>query len=189
MKTIIKNAAITLLLTIGLAVSAQTKQVNASKSTVAWVGKKITGQHDGTVGLKSGALNFKNNMLAGGTFTVDMTKLEVKDLASGKGKENLEGHLKAEDFFGTANYPSASMVFKKIKRKSNNLYTVVGDLTIKNITSPVTFDIKTTKNTASTTLQIDRTVYGIKYNSGNFFKDLGDKAINDIFDLNVSLVF
>lgn len=189
MKSIIKNAAITLLLTIGLTVSAQTKQVNASKSTVAWVGKKITGQHSGTVGLKSGALIFKNNKLTGGTFTVDMSKLEVTDIPSGKGKENLEGHLKADDFFGTANYPTANLVFKTIKRKSNNLYTVVADLTVKNITNPVTFDIATTNSSASTTLKIDRTAYGIKYNSGNFFKDLGDKTINDIFDLQVSLVF
>ena len=189
MKTIFKTAAIALAFTISSTIFAQTKQVDASKSTVAWIGKKITGQHDGTVGLKSGALNFKNNKLAGGTFTVDMSVLTVKDIPTGKGKEDLEGHLKADDFFGTTKYPNANLVFKKIASKGDGLYTVTGDLTIKGITKPITFDMATTANTATTTLKVDRTAYGIKYKSGNFFKDLGDKTIDDIFELNVALVF
>ena len=189
MKSNLKTLAIALLVTISATVAAQTKQVDASKSSIVWVGKKITGQHDGTVGLKSGALNFKKDKLKGGTFTVDMNALIVTDIAAGKGKEDLEGHLKADDFFGTTTFPTANLVFKKIADKGNGLYAVTGDLTIKGITMPITFDMATTANTAKTTLKIDRTQYGIKYKSGNFFKNLGDKTISDIFELQVALAF
>ncbi len=189
MKSNLKTVALAILVTISSSIFAQTKQVDASKSNIVWVGKKLTGQHDGTVGLKSGALNFKKDKLAGGTFTVDMNALTVKDIPTGKGKEDLEGHLKANDFFGTEKYPTANLVFKKIAAKGDGLYTVTGNLTIKGITKPITFDMATTANTATTTLNIDRTQYGIKYNSGNFFKNLGDKTIDDIFELKVALVF
>jgi len=42
-----------------LTVTAQTKKVDVSKSTINWVGKKVTGKHSETVNIKSGALVFK----------------------------------------------------------------------------------------------------------------------------------
>ena len=44
-------------------------------------------------------------------------------------------------------------------------------------------------NTATANLVVDRTKYDIKYGSGSFFDNLGDKAISDNFDLTVSLQF
>lgn len=43
-----------------------------------------------------------------------MASITVTDLKAGEGKENLEGHLKADDFFGTAKFPTATLVFKTI---------------------------------------------------------------------------
>jgi len=186
----LKTIAIALLVAFSTAtVSAQTKKVDVSKSKITWVGKKVTGSHDGTVNLKDGALVFKSKNLAGGNFTVDMTSITVTDLKAGQGKENLEGHLKADDFFGTAAHPTAALAFKKIATKANNVYTVTADLTIKGITNPVTFDLAVNGNTATSAFKIDRTKYDIKYNSGNFFQNLGDKTINDDFDVTVSLQF
>ena len=172
-----------------VSVKAETKKVDASKSTITWTGKKVTGQHEGTVNLKDGNLVFKGQKLVGGTFNVDMTSLLVTDLKAGQGKEKLEGHLKADDFFGTDKFEIATLVFKKVSAKSATVYTVNGDLTIKGITKPVTFDIATTANTATANVKIDRTKYDIKYNSGNFFENLGDKVISDNFDLAVALKF
>ncbi len=170
-------------------ISAQTKKVDADKSTITWVGKKVTGKHDGTINVKDGSLVFKKNKLAGGTVIVDMSSIIVTDLQAGKGKEDLEGHLKADDFFGTDKFPTATIVFKSIGLKSPGVYSVTADLTIKNITNPVKFDLATTSNVATASLKIDRTKYDIKYKSGNFFKDLGDKTISDDFDLTVALKF
>ena len=185
----LKTLAAAILATISISLSAQTKQVDAAKSSINWVGKKVTGSHEGTIGLKSGTLIFKKDKLAGGTFMVDMTSLIVTDLKTGKGKENLEGHLKADDFFGTEKFPTAMLVFKKIAPKTAGIYTVTGDLTIKGITKPITFDLATDTATATTTLKVDRTKYDIKYNSGNFFQNLGDKVISDEFELKVALLF
>jgi polyisoprenoid-binding protein YceI len=118
-----------------------------------------------------------------------MSKLIVTDLKAGKGKEDLEGHLKADDFFGTEKYPTAKLAFKTIADKGNGLYTITADLTIKSSTNPITFDFNVTTNSATTTLVVDRTNYDIKYGSGSFFSNLGDKTISDNFDLTVALQF
>ena len=186
----LKTIAIALLVTFSTAaVSAQTKKVDVSKSTINWVGKKVTGQHNGTVSLKEGALVFKGEKLTGGTFTVDMNSINTTDLKAGEGKEKLDGHLKNDDFFAADKYPTSKLVFKTIKAKGNNVYTVTADLTIKSKTNPVTFDIAVKGNTATSEFQIDRAKYDIKYGSGSFFDNLGDRAINDNFDISVSLVF
>ncbi len=169
-----------------VAVSAQTKKVDASKSSINWVGKKVTGQHNGTINLKSGTLVYKGKKLAGGTFVVDMTSLTATDL-QGEYQGKLNGHLKADDFFGTDKFPTSTLVFKKVAAKGANKYTVTADLTIKGITKPVTFDLATTANSASTKFNVDRTKYDIKYGSGNFFANLGDKTIADEFELEVAL--
>jgi polyisoprenoid-binding protein YceI len=168
--------------------TAQTKKIDASKSTIKWVGKKVTGQHNGTVDFKDGAIVLQGNKLVGGTFTVDMTSLTSTDL-QGEYQGKLNGHLKSEDFFGTEKYPTAILVIKKIGTKSANIYTAVADLTIKGITNPVTFDMTVNGNTATTTFKVDRTKYDIKYNSASIFSAIGDKAISDDFELAIALKF
>ena len=117
-----------------------------------------------------------------------MTTLTATDL-TGEYKDKLDGHLKADDFFGTEKFPTATLVFKKITPKTAGLYVITADLTIKGITKPVTFDLTVGKNAATTTLVVNRTSYDIKYGSKSFFDSLGDKAISDEFELKVSLKF
>lgn len=185
----LKSIAVAIAVAISTVATAQVKKVNAQASTINWVGKKVTGQHSGTIAIKEGALVFKGNKLKGGNFLVDMSKLIVTDLKTGEGKENLEGHLKADDFFGTEKFPTAKLIFKTIADKGNGVYAVTADLTIKSSTNPVTFDLTVAGKTAKTTLVVDRTKYDIKYGSGSFFSNLGDKTINDNFDLTVALAF
>ena len=185
----LKTIAIALLVTVSTIATAQTKKVNTQKSTINWVGKKVTGQHSGTVGIKEGSLVFKGKNLKGGSFTIDMNSIAVTDLKAGQGKEKLEGHLKADDFFGTDKFATSTLVFKTISGKGNGVYAVTADLTIKGITSPVKFDITVKGNTATTTFNVDRTKYDIKYKSKNFFENLGDNVINDEFEIAVALQF
>lgn len=182
---------ITLALFVAVAsvsINAQTKKIDVKASTIKWVGKKVTGEHSGTINFKDGAVVLKGKKLVGGSFTVDMPSLTATDL-TGDYKAKLDGHLKADDFFGTDKFPTAKLVIKTIGTKSKNLYTATSDLTIKGITSAVTFDIAVKGNTATTTFNVDRTKYDIKYGSGSFFEGLGDKTINDNFELTVVLKF
>ncbi|MCI4442284.1 MAG: YceI family protein [Lentimicrobium sp.] len=183
----LKAIALALVLSI-VSVSAQTKKVDAAKSSINWLAKKVTGQHNGTVNIKDAALVFKGEKLVGGNFTVDMTSLTDLDL-TGEWLGKLNRHLKSEDFFSTAKFPTSTLVFKTIGAKGKDVYTVTADLTIKGITNPVTFDITVNGNTATTTFNVDRTKYDIKYNSKSFFESIGDKAIYDEFELKVNLKF
>ena len=81
------------------------------------------------------------------------------------------------------------MEFKSITSKGNNTYTVIANLTIKGVTKPIIFDLIVNGNTATANLSVDRTKYSIRYGSGSFFDDLGDKTIYDEFDLKVNLAF
>ncbi len=182
----ILSALLILFLSFGL--NAQTKKIDNSKSSIHWVGKKLTGQHEGTLDFKEGSLVFEKEKLKGGNFTVDMATISATDV-EGKAKEGLDGHLKNEDFFGVDKYPTSKLVFKKIADKGNDVYTVTADLTIKDKTNSVSFDIAVSGNTASAKLSVDRTKHGITYSSGSVFDGLGDRAISDHFELEVKLVF
>jgi len=189
-KSILSIAFVTV---FGLTATASTpienekKQVKVNESTVTWKGYKVTGEHNGSLKLKSGFLEMNGKKLTGGEFVVDMTTLTNNDLEPGQGKEKLEGHLKSADFFGVESNPTSKLVFTSVKPMNDNSFTVVGDLTIKGITKPVTLVVSIYKNKATATIKVDRTKYDIKYGSGSFFDNLGDKAIYDEFDLVVDL--
>ncbi|MCB0383559.1 MAG: YceI family protein [Psychroserpens sp.] len=169
--------------------TASEKKVNIKDSSITWKGHKVTGTHDGTINLSEGTLMFDdNNNLTGGTFTIDMTSITVTDLEAGSGKEKLEGHLKSDDFFGVSNHKQAMFTINKVDG-NNGTYRVYGDLTIKGITKPATFQMTVKDNTATASFKIDRTKFDIRYGSASFFDDLKDKAIYDEFDLNVNLKF
>jgi len=184
-----KNISLVLLVLLATAtLSAQTKPIDIKKSSITWTGKKVTGEHSGTVNFKEGAVVLKNKKVVGGTFTVDMTSLSNTD-QSGSGKTKLEGHLKSADFFSTDEFKTATLVFKTIGEKSPGLYSVTADLTIKGKTNPVKFDLYVKGKTATTEFSVNRTKFGIQYGSGSFFDDLGDRTIYDDFDLKVVVHF
>lgn len=188
MKNTVKSA---LVLVVAIAFASFTtlkdKKVDVKESQITWVGHKVTGEHNGTITLKEGTLSFNGKTLAGGEFTMDMTTIDTKDL-EGDYKAKLDGHLKSEDFFGVKNHPTADLKFTKVEGQGPE-YTVTGDLTIKDITKPVTFKMNVANGTATADLKINRTKYDIKYGSASFFDDLQDKAIYDEFDLNVVLKY
>ncbi len=180
-----------LLLLVGasLSISAQSKAVNTATSVVNWQGYKVTGSHTGTVTVKSGSLDFVADKLTGGSFVLDMNSINCTDL-TGKGKSGLEGHLKADDFFGTAKFPTADLKIKKVASKGKpGEYKLTADLTIKGITKEVKFDATAANGMAKAAIKIDRTDFDIKYGSGSFFDSLGDKTIYDEFDINVVLAY
>lgn len=166
----------------------KTKKIKTDASTINWKAYKITGSsHEGTVSLKEGELIFDGKALTGGSFVVDMTSIKNTDM-SGDMAGKLEGHLKSDDFFGVEEHPTAKFVIKNIKGKGNT-YKVIGDLTIKGKTNSISFVMNLNDNTLTATLKVDRTKYDIKYGSASFFDDLKDRAINDEFDLNISLKY
>lgn len=164
------------------------KKVNTEESSIEWIGRKVTGSHEGTINLESGVLNFDGDKLVGGEFTIDMTSITVTDL-SGKGKANLEGHLKSDDFFGVDKHKKAMFKITNAAKLNATMYEVAGDLTIKGITKLINFTMTVEGNTATAKVVVDRSKFDVRYGSPSFFNDLKDKAIYDDFDLNVKLNF
>lgn len=165
-----------------------TKEINIKESQVIWKGKKVTGSHTGTIQLKDGHIKIEDGQLLGGEFIMDMASIKVTDL-TGENKEKLEGHLKSEDFFGVEKHPTSKLVITSVSKKDDTTFGVVGNLTIKDITHPVTFDLNREENSATTNLVIDRSKYNVRYGSGSFFDNLGDNTIYDNFELNADLRF
>lgn len=187
-KNLLKGAAATVIILSTVAFTSVKKQLDIKSSEVTWTGKKVTGEHHGTINFKEGYLNVEGDEILGGEFVIDMSSINVTDL-EGEYKQKLEGHLKSDDFFGVENHPTSKLVITNAAKKSGNTYGIVGDLTIKGKTRPVTFDMVYDGNQASAKLTIDRSKYDVRYGSGSFFDNLGDKTIYDDFDLNVKLQF
>lgn len=183
---------ISALIVLSPAAFAETFKVNASESKLSWIGRKIAGQHNGHLKLKDGVLHVNKGTITGGEFQVDMTSLVVEDLKDADMNARLTNHLKSDDFFSIAKHPVAKFKISKVEKQKDGKHNVSGKLTIKGITKDVSFpaEIKTDKDkvTAIAQLVLDRTKWDIKYRSGRFFPDIGDKMIHDEFTIDVNLV-
>lgn len=165
----------------------QNFEIAVAESNIDWTGRKVTGSHFGTIAIKEGSLTVnEEGKLAGGRFVIDTTSIKVLDVTDPATNEQFAGHLASDDFFASGQYPEA--VFQITAVNNNH---IEGDLTIKGITHPIGFDaiVAVAGNTlkAAGKIVVDRTLYGIKFRSGNFFQNLGDTLIYNDFDLNVTL--
>ena len=128
-------------------------------------------------------------ILIGGKFIFDMTSISNTDIESPEWRLKLENHLKDNDFFAVDSFPYAILEIKgnqeisDDKSASNN--QILTDLTIRGITQELSFPILLQQSdstfSAKGTVDINRTLFNIQYNSGRFFENLGDKLIYDDF--------
>lgn len=179
---------VALALMVSSAVNAQTLKANAEKSELKWLGKKVTGQHNGQIKLADGELSIKDNKIVSGTFNIDMKSITCDDLKDAGYNGKLVGHLKSDDFFGVEKFPLATLTLGESVAFVNNQAEVKGKLTIKGITNPIMFKVTRNGNSFTANIAVDRSKYDVRYGSGSFFDNLGDKAIDDIFTLDVLLV-
>jgi polyisoprenoid-binding protein YceI len=158
-----------------------------NKTKLEWLGEKMLGKHTGTVSLKSGWLESTDNKITGGEFVIDMTSIKDND-----GSAQLESHLKSDDFFGVGKFPESKLVLTGSTPFDKGTAVVKGDLTIKGISNPVEFKTTMQKKDEGkwffANITVDRTKYNVRYGSGTFFDNLGDKTIYDEFKLKVNLL-
>jgi len=166
--------------------------VDTKASSIEWTAGKVGGSHNGTIQLASGSLSFVGKNLKSGSFGIDMSTIAISDL-KGNSNQNLLNHLKGDDFFSVAKNPASTFAITKVSPAGTDRVNITGNLTIKGITNEISFpaSVKRAKNTVAAVakgVKIDRTKYDIKYRSKNFFGDIGDKAIDDEFELSINLV-
>jgi polyisoprenoid-binding protein YceI len=186
-----KNLIATVLALSSMSAFSQTYKVDPTSSKIVYVGKKVTGEHTGTITLKSGSISVKGDEITNGEFVADMNSLSSTDITDPEYNKKYVGHMTSPDFFDTAKYPESKLVINSSKKTAKGL-EVKGNLTLLGQTKPVSFivtDIKKTDTEFSgkSNLALNRTNWGLKYGSTSFFKGLGDKAINDEFTLAVEI--
>jgi polyisoprenoid-binding protein YceI len=172
-----------------------TYQLDTDASLIYWDAKKVVGGHSGTIGLQSGEISFEGGEPTQGSFVIDMDSVTVTDITEENSRQNLENHLKADDFFAVQDHPTARFDITRVTPYTGNEdynYVIEGDLSLRGITKPQTVfaDIAVDEETAQAVggVKVDRTEYGMTFKSGKFFDDLGDGLIRDEFTLELDLV-
>jgi polyisoprenoid-binding protein YceI len=176
------------LILIPVVTNSQVKMnANTDKTTLQWLGEKVMGQHTGTINLKDGWLTLKDNQIVSGEFNIDMASIKESE-----SNQMLEKHLKSDDFFGVEKFPTAKLVLTGSDSFDKGSALVKGSLTIKGVTNPIVFTAFIQKKDEGiwffANIVIDRTKFNIRYGSGSFFDNLGDKAIYDEFKVKVNLL-
>ncbi|SVA39231.1 uncharacterized protein METZ01_LOCUS92085 [marine metagenome] len=163
------------------------------ETELLWIGKELSTKiHTGTLNLSNGLIQVDNDKTITGNVTINMSTINVTDL-QGRAKEMLEGHLRSADFFEVENFPEATLSFKsKSFNKLKNQINFEGELIIKDISNPIIFNATLLESSpylkAKAILSFDRSKYDVRFRSGSFFENLGDKLILDDIDVNITLV-
>jgi polyisoprenoid-binding protein YceI len=173
--------------------------IDVPRSEVKWQGTKITRKHHGIIPVSGGVIYVDGDILTGGNVEMNMSGLEVRDL-EGEMKAKLEGHLKGttpgreDDFFNVGKYPTASFTVRssdKLVNDPEGTHMVQGDLKIRDITKPVSFKATLDMGSGSAIkatsvpFTIDRTEWGVKFESKKFFDNLKDDFIHDDVTLEI----
>lgn len=185
--------------------------LDTEKSKFLWKGglKFAVSNHDGNLLMSNGRISIENNIITG-NISIDMKTISNNDLSSGS-KERLVGHLKSSDFFYVSKYPKSKLEIKSSKvleKLDNGKYKMLieGDITIKNVTNPTTFeaivDLDSKIKTAEGKLSFDRSKFNVQYRSEMHLNDPNsfwnkfqtsrnaakDKVIRDIIEIDFYVV-
>lgn len=176
-------------------------KIDTTSSKVNWTGRKVVLKNwvdTGTIKIKEGSMEFTKDGLVSNSFVIDMSTIQATKTGAGKGEDKLSTHLKSNDFFDIENYPTATFVAKEFSvaeastSTEESIINVKGDLTIKGVTREVVIPITPNYNnpteiTMKGSVDIDRTLWDIKYGSEKFFKSLGDNVIDDMFNISFDI--
>lgn len=143
--------------------------VDPAASSLKWTGYHLgkSYEHYGFVTLKTGRLEIRDNKITAGEFVIDMNSITVEDVTEAKENTKLVNHLKSEDFFGTKKYPEARLVVTGSEPIGNGKLKTTGNLTIRGITKPITFETTLVEKDggieAYADIKIQRTDFKVMY--------------------------
>ena len=161
-------------------------------SSIKWTGRELsTKSHYGSLQMKNGSLTVNTDGTVNGIIKIDMTTIDCEDL-QGRSKASLERHLRSDDFFSVESHPIATLTFKSEGGiGAGNKLAFNGDLEIKGISHPISFEseLKSVdpKVSALVDMTFDRSKYNVRFRSGTFFQNLGDKLIYDDIEISVDI--
>ena len=133
-----KSGIIIATMIAGAEVSAQTKwNIDPSHSMVRFsVTHLMVSETNGQFKLFDGKITTSKEDFTDANieFSIDVNSINTDD-------EKRDGHLKSADFFDVNNYPKMIFKSKSFKKTEGKNYKLSGDLTIKNVTKSMEFDV------------------------------------------------
>lgn len=165
--------------------------VTEDNADFIWRGKKVTGRHNGKVS-GEGEVSIENNLVTRGKIAVDMTSISVDDVKDEESNAKLTNHLKSDDFFAVKEFPVSYVVINSSSDNGDGTYSFSGTLTLKGIEGLVsgTYTIEQAGGDYTELnggFEFDRSKFDVRYGSGSFFEDLGDRMIYDEVNISFSL--
>ncbi|MFT4033505.1 MAG: YceI family protein [Siphonobacter sp.] len=80
------------------------------------------------------------------TYSDDFSDLqasfEAKVDSISTNNDTRDGHLKSEDFFAAAQYPTINFISTSVTKKEDNSFVLNGDLTIRGVSKPISLDVE-----------------------------------------------
>lgn len=179
-----------LLLCYVIAAQAYSQQygLNAAESEMSWTGKAAFSAYtlSGNIEPKSGVMACDGERIREAALIIDMKSIQ-SDI------KQLEQHLRSADFFEVKRFPEARFTLLQPLLLEGGEEAAYGALSIKGITRQEKAPLRVSREAEKLVLEgkavINRTDYGIYYNSPNFFENLKQDAIADDFELSFKLVF
>lgn len=177
-----KNIAIILVLSLIGISSASTQSFSLLSSEVEWKGKAAFNAYSlaGTVALKEAFFKGDKEALTEASILIDMRSIQSENT-------QLVKHLKSKDFFEVKRFQQAEFVMNSAIPLQAGTQEVEGQLKIKGISHPAVFSIDLVEEGQGWIMEgkmiIDRTKYGITFNSPTYFEKLKEQAIADEFEL------
>ncbi len=168
--------------------------VDSMQSLIYWFGSSPAGSHNGLIKISKGTLQFTNKNLVSGEIHADMRTIKNLDIQDAADRKDLEDHLVGEDFFNAAAFPYSVFKITHVENVSDSLFNVfvTGELTVRNATHPLKIKGTLTRSNDRVMIsvpefKIDRTEYGIMYQSKKILASLKDGFINDEIALSIKM--
>jgi len=164
--------------------------IDTEKSIFEWIGRNLNNRHHGRIAIQSGEMTVQGGKLAAGGIVLDMNGITNSDLQDAGWRDMLIRHLKSDDFFAVARYPTASFRLTEWAAEAGAPPeapngAVSGDLTIRDVTRRISFQAIVAPQAdggikAHAVFDFDRTLWNVCYGSGKLFERLGMHLVNDI---------
>jgi polyisoprenoid-binding protein YceI len=179
---------IALLAAFTLDVQSQEFKLDNKKSEISWTGKAAFNSYSltGTLSSEAGKIIIKDNQIESLEVIINMKSLNHEN-------KRLKSHLRGKDFFEVKKYAQATFTLDKPTAVKDGHAELSGTLKIKNSAHSekikAIVKIENDQVLLNFNTEIDRTKYGVKFNSPTFFKKMKENAIADAFKLEGGFVF
>lgn len=164
--------------------------MNTDQSIIEWMGRKAGMTEKGNVPIRACTFTVKGGRLVDGSLVVEMNGIQATS-QEGQAARELGQHLRSEDFFDVAQFPTAAYTITSARTDGRGNLKLMGKLNVKGVSKEVEALMSFASAdpvVASVNFVFDRADFDVRFGSGSFFDDLGDNLIADDVSMRMALV-